>query len=128
MGKYYYSDYGIVTKKGFIELENKSCCGGSGELVFLGEFNSISEAENDFNEFKEWQFENGIKVCEDEYDYNLHCLNVYNKDDYLGVIYPNTIGDMLKYRVALSNGEDPISGGWEDGCGNVCTLDGWNEL
>ncbi len=33
---------------------------------------------------KEWRFENGIEVYEDNYNGSLHCLKVYNGDDFLG--------------------------------------------
>ena len=76
---------------------------------------------------KEWKFENGIEVYESEHNYDLHCFKVYNNDDLLGIVYPNTIEDMEECIKSLDNGEDPISGGWEDGCGNNCKLDGWGE-
>lgn len=75
---------------------------------------------------KKWSFENGIKVHENEYDADLHCLKVYNNNKYLGTVYPQTIENMESCFKDLEAGIDPISGGWEDGCGNSCTLDGWN--
>lgn len=36
---------------------------------------------------REWKFKNGIKVAEDEFDNDLHCLKVYNGEEYLGTIY-----------------------------------------
>lgn len=74
---------------------------------------------------KVWKFENGIEVYEAEHDYDLHCLEVYNRDDYLGTIYPNTIEDMEDCVKDLDDGSDPITDGWEDGMGHCCTLDGW---
>ena len=76
---------------------------------------------------KEWKFENGIEVFESDYDYSLHCLKVYNGEEYLGTIYPSAIDDMENCFEYLDNGDDPITFGWEDGCGNFCTLDGWGE-
>lgn len=76
---------------------------------------------------KNWKFENGIEVYESELDYDLHCLKVYNGEDYLGAIYPATPEDMDNCKAVLDGGEDPISGMWEDGLGNTCTLDGWGE-
>lgn len=73
----------------------------------------------------EWNFENGIIVEECDYDHNLHCFKVYNGDEYLGSVYPETIEDMESCIEAMEDGEDPISGGWEDGMGNVCNVDGW---
>lgn len=72
-----------------------------------------------------WNFDNGIEVLESEYDYDLHCFKVYNRANYLGTIYPNTIEDMENCIRELDNGSDPITDDWEDGMGNCCTLDGW---
>ena len=76
---------------------------------------------------KEWKFKNGIEVCEDKYDHELHCFRVYNFDKYLGTIYPDTIEDMNNCIERLNDDNDPISDGWEDGMGIVCTFDGWGE-
>ena len=76
---------------------------------------------------REWNFKNGIRVVETEYDYDLHSLKVYNGEEYLGTVYPADIEDMTKCFAVLDAGNDPISNGWEDGCGNTCTLDGWGE-
>lgn len=74
---------------------------------------------------REWNFENGIAVEECAYNYDLHCFKVYNGDKYLGAIYPGTIEDMESCIGELDEGYDPISSGWEDGLGNICTMDGW---
>lgn len=74
---------------------------------------------------KEWKFENGIVVLEEDYDCDLHCLKVYNGGDYLGTIYPVSIEDMENCFKRLDSGYDPISDCWEDGLGNICTLAGW---
>lgn len=76
-------------------------------------------------EMQSWIFDNGIKVYEEDFDNDLHCLAVYNRDEKLGTIYPDNIGDMESCIESLDAGEDPISGHWEDGRGNLCTLDGW---
>lgn len=76
---------------------------------------------------KEWNFENGIIVYEEDYDHDLHCFKVYNRENYLGTVYPDSIEDMEYGISALDNGEDPISADWEDGLGNPCTLEGWGE-
>lgn len=76
---------------------------------------------------REWEFENGIEVYEKDYNYDLHCLKVYNLNEYLGTIYPNTIEDMELCFKELDAWNDPITSGWEDGCGNFCTLDGWGK-
>lgn len=72
-----------------------------------------------------WNFDNGVIVGESSHDADLHCFEVFNGDRYLGTVYPNTIEDMNQCIKALDNGEDPISGGWEDGCGNTCSMNGW---
>lgn len=76
---------------------------------------------------KNWTFDNGIEVYESEFDYDLHCLKVYNGDNYLGTVYPDSIEDMKSCFKDLDAGNDPITGGWEDGMGNSCTLDGWGD-
>lgn len=76
---------------------------------------------------RNWIFDNGIEVLESEFDYSLHCFKVYNRDDYLGTIYPDTIEDMENCIKDLDDGSDPITDMWEDGMGNFCTLDGWGE-
>ena len=39
------------------------------------------------------------------------------------------LGDLLAldWPEFLDEGTDPITGGWEDGNGNTCSLDGWWE-
>jgi hypothetical protein len=76
---------------------------------------------------RKWIFENGIEVYESDFDYSLHCFKVYNGDEFLGVVYPDTIESMQSCIDDLNAGIDPISGGWEDGCGNACTIDGWED-
>lgn len=74
-----------------------------------------------------WKFENGIIVKEMEFDYDLHKFEVYHGEKYLGSVYPDSIKDMISCIADLDAGKDPISNGWEDGCGNGCTLNGWEE-
>lgn len=76
---------------------------------------------------KEWKFENGIEVYEDNYNGSLHCLKVYNGDDFLGTVYPESEEDMYNCFNELDNGRDPISSGWEDGLGNSCGINGWGK-
>ena len=76
---------------------------------------------------REWKFENGIEVYENDFDYDLHCLKVYSGEEYLGTIFPASIEDMEDCFNELDKGNDPITCKWEDGCGNVCTLNGWGE-
>ena len=72
-----------------------------------------------------WKFDNGISVEEGNYDGDLHCFWVYDGDTYLGTIYPDTIIDMEDCADAMDYGTDPITGGWQDGCGHNCTREGW---
>lgn len=74
---------------------------------------------------RKWRFKNGIEVHENSYNYDLHCFAVYSEDGYLGSIYPDTIEDMKSCIRQLDNGNDPVSDEWEDGLGNICTIDGW---
>nr|DAG73559.1 MAG TPA: hypothetical protein [Caudoviricetes sp.] len=76
---------------------------------------------------KEWKFENGIEVYEKEYDYDAHCFEVYNEDEYLGTVYTSSGEDTTECIERLDAGFDPISDNWEDGMGNSCTLNGWGE-
>lgn len=74
---------------------------------------------------KEWTFANGIKVYEVPWDFDLHALDVYHHSAYLGKIIPDCIDGMKNYFAELDNNKDPITDNWEDGCGNICTLNGW---
>ena len=76
---------------------------------------------------KSWTFPNGIEVYEKGYDYDLSCFAVWDGDRYLGSVYPANIEDMQFCIAALDSGEDPISGGWDDGCMNPCTIEGWGD-
>lgn len=76
---------------------------------------------------REWNFSNGITVEEIEHDYSLHAFEVYHNGKHLGNIYPDTIEDMENCITELDAGHDPISGGWEDGLGNSCSMNGWGE-
>lgn len=105
-------------------------CDDEGYYVEGAEYNLAKEKDGDM---REWKFINGIKVCEAEYDYDhdLHMFKVYNESFYgdtyrfLGDIYPNSIEHMEECIAKLDEGEDPITGSWEDGLGNVCSLEGW---
>lgn len=77
---------------------------------------------------RKWNFENGISVVECDFDFDLYCFEVYNGEKYLGTIYPDSIESMKSCIADLENGKDPITNGWEDGCGNACTLDGWGDM
>lgn len=73
-----------------------------------------------------WKFNNGIEVYERDFDYDLHVFKVYEGERYLGTVYPASIESMNECIKELNNGNDPIDGNWEDGNGNYCTLDGWD--
>ena len=77
---------------------------------------------------KNWKFENGIEVYEKELDFDLHGFAVYDGDRYLGFISPSSIDDMQACINLLDEGKDPITDGWDDGCGHPCTIDGWNDM
>lgn len=69
---------------------------------------------------------NGYTIEEVAFDGDLHAFEVYNADDeLLGTIYPASIEDMNSCIAALDAGKDPVTDGWEDGNGNVCTVNGW---
>lgn len=84
------------------------------------------DSDNILEEMGSWSFDNGISVEEEDYNFSLHCFDVYQDDVYLGTVYPDNIKDMCQCIDELNNGSDPITGGWDDGCGNGCTLRGWN--
>ena len=44
---------------------------------------------------REWKFENGIEVYENDFDYDLHRLKVYNGKEYLGTIFPASTDEMI---------------------------------
>lgn len=75
---------------------------------------------------KKWIFENGIEVYEKPLDFDLHGFAVYDGDRFLGFVSPSSIADMDNCIALLDAGRDPITDGWDDGCGNPCTLDGWD--
>lgn len=77
-------------------------------------------------DIREWKFAD-IYVSECEYDGSLHCFKVYTDERYLGGIYPNSMEDMEACIADLDAGKDPITEGWEDGCGNVCDPRGWGD-
>ena len=74
---------------------------------------------------REWKFENGIEVYEVEFDFDLHAFKVYNEENFLGTVFPDSIENMESMIEELDDGKDLISGHWEDGRGNSCTLYGW---
>ena len=71
----------------------------------------------------EWIFENGIEVYESYGNFK-----VYNGNKYLGTVVPDSEESFKECVKELNNGIDPISGMWEDGAGNSCTLDGWENI
>ena len=69
----------------------------------------------------------GAKIYEVDFDHDLHCFDVYIKQDtltaiqysYLGIIAPDNIEDMKEIRKALKNGKCPLCDNWEDGLGRT---------
>lgn len=78
---------------------------------------------------KNWRFENvegkTVEVNEVEYDGALHKFEVFANDEYLGSVIPDSLQDMQDCIGDLNDGYDPITVGWEDGRGNLCTINGW---
>lgn len=78
---------------------------------------------------RSWRFKNGIEVREEESDRDLHALSVWDAREgeprKLGMVHPADAKDMERCMAALDGGEDPVSGGWDDGGGNPCTWKGW---
>lgn len=74
---------------------------------------------------KEWIFNNGIEVHKEYFDNDLCKFDVYLNNKYLGEIIPDSIESMQLCIDSLNLGEDPISGRWDDGMGNPCTINGW---
>ena len=77
------------------------------------------------NALKTWKFKNGVMVEERYHNHDLHSFCVNHMGRFLGVIFPSTIEDMRECFAKLDMGKDPISDGWEDGCGHACTMEGW---
>ena len=69
----------------------------------------------------------GAKIYEADFDHDLHCFDVYIKQDtptaiqysFLGFIVPNNIEDMKEIHKALKNGECPLCDNWQDGLGHT---------
>lgn len=69
-----------------------------------------------------------VTVNEIPFDNTLHAFEVLNLDGaFLGTINPATIEDMNQIISDLNNGDCPVADGWEDGNGNTCTIEGWDE-
>ena len=68
-----------------------------------------------------WEFKNGITVEGD----GSAVFSVNLDGDFLGHIVCGDYADYKNCTAELNSGIDPITGGWEDGNGNPCTLSGW---
>lgn len=68
-----------------------------------------------------WEFENGITVEGD----GSEIFSVNLNGEFLGYIVCGDYADYKNCTAELNSGIDPITGGWEDGNGNPCTLSGW---
>lgn len=75
----------------------------------------------------EWDSKSKIIVNEVDFDYDLHCFEVYIDKKYLGSIYPDDIESMESCIKDLDDGNDPINYMWEDGMGNSCNIYGWGD-
>ena len=74
-----------------------------------------------------WETEN-VVVELVRFDHDLHRFAVMSKDfKFLGYITPAVIEDMESIITDLNSGNCPISDAWEDGNGNVCTMQGWDD-
>lgn len=71
-----------------------------------------------------WEFKNGITVEGD----GSAVFSVNLDGDFLGHIVCGDYADYKNCTAELNSGIDPITGGWEDGNGNPCTLSGWGKL
>lgn len=68
-----------------------------------------------------WESENGITVEGD----GSEIFSVNLNGEFLGYIVCRDYADYKNCTAELNSGIDPITGGWEDGNGNPCTLSGW---
>lgn len=113
-----------LTEKALCELEKGA------ENVDTCEMGQVVDMIKDLNEaeYKAVIVKAMKKADEEKEEYDKMLLREL-KEEYgeekLGTIYPDNIGDMESCIESLDAGEDPISGHWEDGCGNLCTLQGW---
>lgn len=75
-----------------------------------------------------WNTEN-CHVMEQNFNYSLHRLAIFTADAkrFLGYVTPATVEDFDHCVEDLDNGGCPVRDGWEDGQGNTCNLDGWDE-
>lgn len=77
-----------------------------------------------------WTFKNGVAVnaiAVDSFpDGSDWCrFDVLYNGNKIGAIYPPNADWHLDVVMSLNNGYEPITGGWEDGRGNICTINGW---
>jgi hypothetical protein len=69
-----------------------------------------------------------VTVKEVDFDHDLHAFEVYKKSgELLGTINPASIEDMQAIINDLNSGACPVVDAWEDGNGNTCTLEGWDQ-
>ena len=85
-------------------------------------------------ELREWNFRNGVEVCERYFEGGkLHGFKVYYTkiydgydNDYMGAIIAKDEYDFEKLAARLNKGEDPIQYQWDSGRGHTCTVDQWD--
>ena len=80
-----------------------------------------------------WDTDKGYRVEEvrngesspHRYDVRYMLMGCWN---YLGSIWPADDATCANYHCAFDAGADPISDGWRDGIGNVCSKHGWGYI
>jgi hypothetical protein len=62
-----------------------------------------------------------------DWDYDLKVIEVFEGEECLGKIFPQSVPDSKSCVKELESGVCPVCEGWGDGLGNICNLDGWGE-
>lgn len=79
------------------------------------------------DEMKKWIFENGIEVYQENSSiFEKESFTVYNKNELLGYIYPETVEENALYNKLLNDGHDPVTDKWSTGTGKTCSWSGWS--
>lgn len=71
---------------------------------------------------KTWQ-RKGYSVVEREFNYDLHEFDIVVGNAVIATITPDNLEDMNDIVEQLDNGADPVAEAWEDGMGNIITLE-----
>lgn len=72
-----------------------------------------------------WGFGDGITVAEMPGGCCGQLL-CYRDGIFIGRVVPADMSDMEECVAKLDAGEDPVTGGWDDGNGNACSAKGWS--